>query len=271
MNRFIIPLLICTNFLWADFLWEGQNYHRNSQSQQIAALELLNQFSLRGDEAILDAGCGDGKITKDLAQRVPQGSVIGIDLSSSQIAFAKSMETENLSFEVADIQELPFDQQFDLVTCLTSIQWVPDQAKAFKSLYRTLKPQGKLLLTLPTGMTWQLSEAVREVISRDEWKAFSFRDKQFFFTREVYAATIRKAGFKIESFKILPSSNVFTGRATFTAFVKQWLPFVQDVPPDLRDEFMRQVIDVYLELLPPSTQGEVFFDKYVYHLILSRN
>ena len=180
------------------------------------------------------------------------------------------METGNLTFAVCDIQELPYEQDFDLVTAFTALQWVPDQAKAFKSIYRTLKPEGKLIITMPTGITWQLSEAVRAVISKDEWKAFPFRDKQHFYSRETYVSFMRDAGFAIGSFKVLPSFNLFSNRESFTAFVKQWLPFVQDVPEELRDEFMRQVIDVYLQLLPPQKSGEVFFDKYVYNIIASR-
>lgn len=269
MFKFILPFIISLS-LFADFTWEGQNYHRNSASQQMAAFELLKEIQLIGNEQILDVGCGDGKITKELLSLVPSGSLVGLDLSPSQIAFAKSMETKNLSFEVGDIQELLYDQQFDLVTAFTAMQWVPDQIKGFKAIHRSLKPHGKLVLTVPTGITWQLSEAVREVITKDEWKIYSFQDKQHFFSREVYASLLREAGFTIESFKVVPSFNLFSNREVFTAFVKQWLPFVQDVPLELQDEFMRQVIDVYLELLPSQASGEVFFDKYVYNVIASR-
>jgi len=266
MVRWIFCLLLSLP-LFAEFTWDGQNYHNNSASQQMAAFELLKETHLAGNEAILDIGCGDGKITKELSRLVPDGSVIGIDLSTDQIAFAKKMEAENLSFAVCDIQQLPYDQKFDLVTAFTCMQWVPDQVKAFKSVHSALKPRGKLIITMPIGITWQLSEAVREVISKEEWKVFSFRDKQHFFSRETYASFMRDAGFEIESFKIIATYNRFADRAVFTAFVKQWLPFVQDVPLELRDEFMRQVMDVYLQLLPQDESGAVYFDKYVYNII----
>lgn len=266
MFKFLFVLLLSAQ-LYADFSWEGENYHKNSTSQQMAALELLKSVKLTGKEVILDLGCGDGKITADLAKIIPDGFIHGIDLSPSMIGFAKKFEGHNLTFTVGDIQELTFESQFDLITSFTAMQWVKDQEKGFRCIYKALKPSGKLLITVPNGMTWQLSEAVREVISREEWKGYPFCDKQYFFLRENYAAIIRKAGLEIESFKIEKSFNSFPDAKTFTAFVKQWLPFVQDVPEEKRDEFMKQVTEVFLKLLPQDATGAVFFDKYVYNIV----
>lgn len=266
MNKYFI-FLIFTIGLHADFTWEGKEYHAHSLSQQNAAFEVLKEVSLQGNEAVLDVGCGDGKITRKLSEMVPDGYVVGLDLSPSQIGFARQFQQDNLSFVVGNITELPYDGQFDVVTAFTAMQWVPDQVKGFQEIRYALKENGKLIITVPTGITWQLSEAVRDVIEKEEWSQLPFKDKQHFFLREIYAAHLRQAGFSIDSFKILPSYNLFANRDAFTHFVKQWLPFVQDVPPELRDEFMRQVTDKYLELLPPQSSGEVFFEKYVYNIV----
>ena len=61
--------------------WDGDDYHKNSNSQQKEALKLLDEHPIRGDESILDVGCGDGKITAEIANRVPEGRVLGIDKS----------------------------------------------------------------------------------------------------------------------------------------------------------------------------------------------
>ena len=266
MIKYLIPLL-CTFGLYADFTWEGKEYHAHSLSQQNAAMEVLKEVSLQGYKAVLDVGCGDGKITWKLSEIVPDGYVVGLDLSPSQIGFAQKFQQENLSFVVGNITELPYDGEFDAVTALTVMQWLPDQVKGFRAIRRALKENGKLIITVPTGITWQLSEAVRDVIEKEEWRQFPFKDKQHFFLRETYAAHLRQAGFSIDSFKIVPSYNLFANRDAFTHFVKQWLPFVQDVPLELRDEFMRQVTDKYLQLLPPQSSGEVLFEKYVYNIV----
>jgi trans-aconitate 2-methyltransferase len=71
-----------------DVRWNAADYAANSAAQQIWARELIAQLRLRGDEHILDVGCGDGKVTAELARAVPKGSVTGIDASPEMIAFA---------------------------------------------------------------------------------------------------------------------------------------------------------------------------------------
>lgn len=269
MYKYIAMLLVSGSLL-ADFTWNAEQYHLHSQSQQQAAFEILKETHFSGDESILDIGCGDGKITKELAKLVPKGAVLGVDLSEEQISFAKGYEDDVLFFQVGNIEKLPFIQSFHVITAFTCMQWVCNQKEALEAIYRSLKQGGKFFITMPTGITWELTEAVRIVINKKEWKQYPFQDKQQFFSKEVYASLMRDAGFTIDSFKIIPSPNVFPDRVAFTNFVKQWLPFVQDVPLELRDKFMEEVVDNYLKLQPAQVSGEVFFDKYVYHIIASK-
>ncbi len=69
--------------------WNAADYAANSVVQQTWARELIAKLNLRGDEHILDVGCGDGKVTAEIARAVPHGSVTGIDASPQMIAFAK--------------------------------------------------------------------------------------------------------------------------------------------------------------------------------------
>ena len=69
--------------------WNAADYAANSAAQQIWARELIVQLHLRGNERILDVGCGDGKVTAELARAVPKGSVAGIDASPEMVRFAR--------------------------------------------------------------------------------------------------------------------------------------------------------------------------------------
>src|ERR1041385_7301856 len=92
--------------------WDARDYARISGLQQAMAKEVLSLLSLRGSEQVLDVGCGNGHITAEIAERVPQGSVIGVDPSSEMIAFANhhfcTAGRSNLRFQVADACRLPF-------------------------------------------------------------------------------------------------------------------------------------------------------------------
>jgi trans-aconitate methyltransferase len=69
--------------------WNAADYAANSVVQQSWARELIAKLDLRGDEHVLDVGCGDGKVTAEIAQTVPRGSVIGVDASPQMIEFAQ--------------------------------------------------------------------------------------------------------------------------------------------------------------------------------------
>ena len=70
--------------------WDPKVYEKSSSAQQKWAQELLSKISIRGDERILDIGCGDGKITAEIALLVPRGSVMGLDNSVEMLGFARS-------------------------------------------------------------------------------------------------------------------------------------------------------------------------------------
>src|SRR5262249_4279494 len=99
--------------------WNASDYSRQSSLQQAMAEEQLSLLTLAGTERVLDVGCGDGKITAEIAARVPHGWVLGVDPSQSMIAFGSSHfgppVRANLRFEVADVRGLPYCEEFDLV------------------------------------------------------------------------------------------------------------------------------------------------------------
>src|SRR5262245_63002626 len=105
--------------------WQASDYYRHSGLQQTMAEEQLGRLTLDGSEQILDVGCGDGKITAEIAARVPRGSVLGVDPSRDMIAFASSRFSypahANLRFEVADARRLPYRDELDLVVSFDAL------------------------------------------------------------------------------------------------------------------------------------------------------
>src|SRR5438034_9258270 len=98
--------------------WDAAEYYRRSSLQEAMAQEVIALLDLKGSERILDVGCGDGKITAQIASRASKGgSVVGVDPSRDMISFARShfgpATLPNLRFEVADARRLPFKNEFD--------------------------------------------------------------------------------------------------------------------------------------------------------------
>jgi len=93
-----------------DMHWNAADYAAHSAVQQTWARELIAQLQLRGDEHVLDVGCGDGKVSAEIAQAVPRGSVVGVDASPQMIEFARKTfprgKIPNLEFQICDARKI---------------------------------------------------------------------------------------------------------------------------------------------------------------------
>src|ERR1035438_4064206 len=105
--------------------WNAADYERISAFQQAVAEEVLALLDFKGAERILDVGCGNGKITAEIATRVPQGSVLGVDPSHEMITFASghygAAAYPDLRFEIADARSLPYREEFDVVVSFNAL------------------------------------------------------------------------------------------------------------------------------------------------------
>ena len=120
-------------------------YHTNAYHHQVVR-KLIQQLNLQGHEKILDIGCGDGKITAEIARNVPNGSVLGIDTSEEMIAFAKmkfpNSMYHNLSFEFGNAQDLNFNNEFDVVVSFGTLHIIVDHVPVLLGIYNSLKKNG---------------------------------------------------------------------------------------------------------------------------------
>ncbi len=108
--------------------WNAPAYDRISALQEAMAAEVLSLLDLKGAEHVLDLGCGNGKVTAEIAARVPQGSVLGVDASREMIDFASehfaTATHPNVRFAVHDIRRLTYREEFDLVVSFNALHWI---------------------------------------------------------------------------------------------------------------------------------------------------
>ena len=111
-----------------NFEFDGEKYKQSSKHQKEWGNRLISELKIKGNEAILDLGCGDGVLTEELSMLVPHGKVIGIDASIGMINTAKKLERNNLIFICMDINDMDFVNQFDLVFSNAALHWVKNHS-----------------------------------------------------------------------------------------------------------------------------------------------
>jgi trans-aconitate 2-methyltransferase len=125
--------------------WDAATYDRVSDIQFTWALEQLERLTLNGDEVVVDAGCGSGRVTALLADRVPRGRVYGVDVAPSMAAHAAEALGGRATILCQDLVELTLPEPVDVAFSNATFHWIKDHDALFGALYRSLKPGGRLL------------------------------------------------------------------------------------------------------------------------------
>jgi trans-aconitate 2-methyltransferase len=125
--------------------WDAATYDRVADPQERWAREVLARLELRGVERVLDAGCGSGRVTRLLAERVPDGSVIAVDGSAAMAARARENLPPAIKVEHQDLLELTLDQPVDLVFSSAVFHHIQDHDRLFERIRAVLRPGGRLV------------------------------------------------------------------------------------------------------------------------------
>lgn len=125
--------------------WDAETYDAVSDPQFEWGLEVLERLELQGDETVLDAGCGSGRVTEKLLERLPRGRVTAVDGSEAMIAKARERLGERATYLVADLSELEVAQRVDLIFSTATLHWIADHDRLFARLHAALRQGGRLI------------------------------------------------------------------------------------------------------------------------------
>jgi trans-aconitate 2-methyltransferase len=125
--------------------WNAASYARTAAPVEAFGHRLLDRLELRGEESVLDAGCGTGGVTEELLARVPDGRVIGVDGSRAMVERARERLGTRADLRVSDLLDLELDEPVDVVFSSATFHWIADHDRLFARLFAALKPDGRLL------------------------------------------------------------------------------------------------------------------------------
>jgi trans-aconitate 2-methyltransferase len=223
--------------------WDAATYDRISDVQLGWALEQLERLPLRGDEIVLDAGCGSGRVTDELIRRLPQGRVYGVDVSPAMTEHARAALGPRATILCQDLVELTLPERVDAVFSNATFHWIHAHDALFAALARALKPGGRLVAQCGgKGNIDAFREIAEEVAAEDRFVAYfeHWQRPWNYADAPETALRLERAGFtEVETW--LEPKRVLPERA----FVKTvcLLRHLEPLPEELRDTFVDRVLE----------------------------
>ena len=229
----------------AGHRWDAATYHRASDVQEARTVALLERIELRGDETVLDAGCGSGRATERILERLPGGRVIAVDSSPEMVEHARRTLGDRATVLRADLTELELDEPVDVVVSNAAFHWVLDHERLFAHLYEALQPGGTLIASY--GGTGNLDGFLALAATAAAEPEFAphlagYEPAWCFRGAEETEAILRAAGFSevsaaLDSLEEQPLDPAGYARTA------PLLCYLQLLPPELHDSFVERVIE----------------------------
>lgn len=150
--------------------WDAQTYDRVSDPQYQWGLEVLDRLQLEGDEYVMDGGCGSGRVTAKLLERLPDGRVLCVDGSEAMIEKAREALGDRADYLVTDLSELRVEKPLDVVFSTATFHWIPEHDKLFSALHEALRPGGRVVAQCGgEGNVAEHARAIATVATRPEF------------------------------------------------------------------------------------------------------
>jgi trans-aconitate 2-methyltransferase len=211
----------------------------------------LARLDLRGDERVIDAGCGTGRLTNHLAARLPRGMVVGLDASRPMLAEARAHLAESalpVRLVEAALPALPFAEWADVVFSTATFHWVLDHPALFANVFRALRPGG--LLHAQCGGAGNLTRAREPAEAAMKLPAFAewftgWKSVWEFAEPEQTARRPRVAGFTEVETSLEPAPVVFADERAYRAFVSTvvFRLHLAALPDRLRPAFLDDIVE----------------------------
>jgi len=237
-----------------------ESYYNSPCSFHDRVKHLISQLQLRGDEKVLDVGCGDGRITAEISQYLPQGCVLGIDCFPEIIDFAKGKfdreNYPNLEFQLGDARNLEFENSFDAIVSFASLHYIHHHIPVLTRFKEALKPSGKiLLLFLGEGSHNSFQFVLQEVLLHSKWQELKKIHYQLY-SRTDYIEILNNVGFCTNSVEVFGCTITDKNKIEIKQRIeKEWLSLTSQIPPEIYDIFIEDLVNTYMERNPPNQSG----------------
>lgn len=232
----------------------AEAYHHHSEMQRSWAMELLTTFSFEGMEHVLDFGCGDGKITAQISQFVPNGSVTGFDISPDMIQLAKTL-FPSASYNNLSFQNTHLSGEYDLICSFSVLHFVDDPVAILASLKSHLKPAGRLLLTIPEAPDTSSRLVANEILQKYDieqpWKSRpAYTSETSIRTLKGCTIKLQECGYEILSIERVNTPFLFDNLTDYIDWLIGTASANWGIPLSASRQFFTEYANRLLELEP---------------------
>lgn len=223
--------------------WDAATYDRVADPMTRWGGAVLDRVELRGNERVLDAGCGSGRVTEQLLERLPNGRVVALDGSPAMIVAARGRLArfgDRVEYVVADLgRPLPISGRVDATLSTATFHWVPDHDALFRNLAAVLRPGGQLVAQFGGAGNIASIRAVLATLG-DGWLG-----PAHFETPEATTARLEAAGFTDVQAWLQPEPTEFEPGEPFETYLATVVlgAHLDRLPEDERPGFVRAVAE----------------------------
>jgi trans-aconitate 2-methyltransferase len=233
--------------------WDAKAYHRVSEPQFAWGMEVLGRLPLAGNEVVLDAGCGTGRVTSALLERLPHGTVLALDASKGMLEEACGhLETRfprRTLYIHSRLEELRIRNVANVVFSTATFHWVKNHALLFRNLFNVLKPGGQLLAQCGAeGNLRHTLGAARQTMALPRFASHfrAFRSASYYAGVEVTKRRLVRAGFAEVEVARVPAPTPMGSREAAASFLQTVVlrNHLATLPERLRPGFLNEVLEV---------------------------
>jgi trans-aconitate 2-methyltransferase len=217
--------------------WNAASYHRVSSPHQDWGSDVVGRLELRGDESVLDLGCGTGRVTALLLERLPRGRAVAVDAAPAMVERAREELSERATVVLSDLLDLEVDEPVDAAISTATLHWIADHDALFARVAAALKPGGQFVAQCGgAGNIASVVEVLDRVGAEVSFAPFlaGWPGPWNFAAPDETAARLRRAGFDVQDC---------------------WLQASPVVPDDPREFLETVVLGSHLARLPEQVRG----------------
>jgi len=239
-----------------SFKWDAKLYQESSSFQFNLGLMAIEKLNPKVNENILEIGCGNAKLTIELAKKIPSGTITAIELSEDMVNQAEEnlnkQQVKNIKIVNRDAININYENQFDAVFSNSAIHWIKNLETMYNLIYKSLKQKGRIIIQTGLKENNNLFRSLLEIINLKEFKQFfkNFSQPWRFLTQNETEFILQQNNFQdinVESYKYIVTFKTETEMINFFK-AAALVPFLNVLPEEKVLNFIECFKKVYYKI-----------------------